>query len=572
MQLPGLRAALVGSGVAGLTLMGSAIAQIRPMPRNGDVIEHRIVAGDTLEQLAARYLGDHNRWTALQSHNHVADPFRLRPGSMLEIPARLLRAAAASVEFVQGDVRSSHSLSHLAGPADAQAQPVQQGQLLQEGDTLKVPANAFVAVRLADGSLVRVQSESDVELRQMRRKGRAGSLQSVLDLHAGGVEASVPKQADGERRFEVRTQAASTSVRGTQFMVLTDDQGGTAAAVDEGSVAVHSGAPGALLKPGQGVAVATDGRIGKTLPMLPAPDTTAWPSLAEDANWVSLPLPAMAAAVRFQVQLAADRSFTRTLRGGMFTRSPARLSGVEDGDYFVAVRAIDANGVPGARSVQRIRVKAHPVPPLYVSPEPGAVIGLSQQGLECTKVQEATAYRIQVAAAGADFSSPAIDAGELQDCMLPADALARLPAGDYQWRAASIRVLADGRQDPGPFAPALKLKLALAPHSPELQMGGAPGQGSSHIRWSGEPGQRYHIVVASEPGFAAPLVDTWVSEPQWSTQELPAGSYFLQLQVEDGNGLRSNFSPAREFRTGNWVTTDDGQMLNSGDGTRLLRQ
>ena len=165
MQLPGLRAALVGSGVAGLALMSSAIAQIRPMPRNGDVIEHRVVAGDTLEQLAARYLSDHNRWTALQSHNHVADPFRLRPGSMLEIPARLLRAAAASVEFVQGDVRSSHSLSHLAGPADGQAQPVQQGQLLQEGDTLKVPANAFVAVRLADGSLVRVQSESVVELR-----------------------------------------------------------------------------------------------------------------------------------------------------------------------------------------------------------------------------------------------------------------------------------------------------------------------------------------------------------------------------------------------------------------------
>ncbi len=79
------------------------------------------------------------------------------------------------------------------------------------GDSLKVPANGFVSVRLADGSLVRVQSESDVELRQMRRKGRAGSLQSVLDLREGGVEASVTKQAQSERRFEVRTPAASTS-------------------------------------------------------------------------------------------------------------------------------------------------------------------------------------------------------------------------------------------------------------------------------------------------------------------------------------------------------------------------
>ena len=46
----------------------------------------------TLETLAARYLGDHQRWTALQSYNKVQDPLRLRPGSVLEIPTRLLRA------------------------------------------------------------------------------------------------------------------------------------------------------------------------------------------------------------------------------------------------------------------------------------------------------------------------------------------------------------------------------------------------------------------------------------------------------------------------------------------------
>ena len=75
-------------------------------------------------------------------------------------------------------------------------------------------------MRLADGSLVRVQSQSDVVLRQMRRKGRAGSLQSVLDLREGGVEASVPPEpGNAQRRFEIRTPAASTSVRGTRFLV-----------------------------------------------------------------------------------------------------------------------------------------------------------------------------------------------------------------------------------------------------------------------------------------------------------------------------------------------------------------
>ncbi|MEG0201817.1 MAG: LysM domain-containing protein, partial [Comamonas sp.] len=95
-----------------------ALAQIAPMPRGGDVIAHKVVTGDTLEQLAAQYLGDHKRWSALQTHNRVSDPHRLLPGSVLEIPTRLLRAATASVEFVRGDVRSSRSLSHLGENGD----------------------------------------------------------------------------------------------------------------------------------------------------------------------------------------------------------------------------------------------------------------------------------------------------------------------------------------------------------------------------------------------------------------------------------------------------------------------
>lgn len=566
---------MLGAGMlwvvfGGMTATGVAHAQITP--RGNDAMAHRVVSGDTLEELAARYLGDHKRWTALQSHNKVQDPLRLRPGSVLEIPTRLLRAAMASVEFVQGDVQSTRSLDHLADSTKAPAQPVRKGQLLQEGDSLQVPANAFVSVRLADGSLVRVQSESDVELRQMRRKGRAGNLQSVIDLREGAIEANVPKQANGERRFEVRTQAASTSVRGTRFLVWSDEQGRTAAAVDEGSVAVHTGQPSALLKPGQGLSVSADGQLGKPTTMLAAPDIAAWPALIEDASWVSLPLPTMAGAVRYQVLLAQDKDLTQIVRGGLFTRSPARLTGVEDGSYIATIRAIDANGIPGKPSLQALRVKAHPVPPLYESPAPDATVGQGQHGLKCTQVAEASAYRIQVIAANGSFAQPLIDASELKDCALPAEALAKLPIGEYLWRVGSIRTLGNGQPDAGPFAAPQKMKLALAPQSPELQIGGAPGEGSSHIHWAGEEGQRYRIVVASDTSFAAPLVDTWVTQPQWSTQELAAGTYYLQMQVEDANGLRSNLSAARQFQTGNWVTSSEGQTLTSGDGLRLMRQ
>lgn len=571
--------------VLGLSGMSGAQAQITPVPRGGDVIAHRIESGDTLEQLAARYLGDHRQWLQLQSHNGVADPYRLRPGSVLEIPVRLLRAAAASVEFVRGDVRTSRALGHAADTPqrpDSPAQSLRQGQLLQEGDQLQLAPDAFVAIRLADGSLVRVQSRSDLLLRQMRRKGRAGSLQSVLDLREGGVEASVPPEAGASpRRLEIRTPAASTSVRGTRFLVQTGADGSTAAAVDQGLVAVGSAreAAGARLQPGQGLAVAADGRLTPVRDMLAAPDTSAWPHLAEDANWVSLPLPAQPGAVRYQVLLARDAELAQVLRSDSFTASPLRLAGVEDGDYVVSIRAVDERGIPGRDSRHALRVKAHPVPPLYTSPAADAVVGLGQGGLQCTQVTGAAHYRIQVAAATAQgqdgFAQPAIDAGELKDCALPAAALASLPAGSYRWRAASVRLLPDGRADQGPFAASQTMRLAAAPSQPSadaLRLGDGAGEGSRSIHWSGAAGQRYRVQVAGEPEFATPLADQWVDQPEWRTEDLPAGSYFVRLQIEDGNGLRSSFSAARQFRTGRWITDAQGQMLESGSGERLQRQ
>ncbi len=576
--------ALLALGLAGLRC---AQAQIMPTPRGGDVIAHRIVAGDTLEQLAARYLGDHRQWLQLQSHNGVADPYRLRPGSVLEIPVRLLRAATATVEFVQGDARASRALDHRANAPDGTVAPpaaaLRQGQALQEGDRLELAPDAFVAVRLADGSLVRIQSRSDVLLHQMRRKGRAGTVQSVLDLREGSIEASVPPEPGAPpRRLEIRTPTASTSVRGTRFLVQTGAGGSTAAAVDQGAVAVATAgdAAGALLRPGQGAAVAADGMLAPVRGMLPAPDISAWPALAEDAGWLSLPLPAQPGAVRYQVLLARDAGLEQVLRIGSFTASPLRLAAVEDGNYVLSIRAVDDLGIPGRESRHALRVKAHPVAPLYESPAADAVVGLGLAGLSCTRVVEAARYRIQVTAATAGtgqdaFAHPAIDADALQDCALPAQALAALPAGRYLWRAASVRVLADGSADQGPFAAPQAMQLAPVPDRPSadaLQLGDSQGEGSRHIRWSGEPGQRYRVQVAREPGFATPLVDEWTDQPGWSTESLPAGQYFLRLQIEDGNGLRSGFSAARQFRTGRWVTDASGQGLQSGSGERLQRQ
>lgn len=47
---------------------------------------HRVLAGETLDRIAARYYGDSTRWRLLADANGIADPLALRPGAMLAVP------------------------------------------------------------------------------------------------------------------------------------------------------------------------------------------------------------------------------------------------------------------------------------------------------------------------------------------------------------------------------------------------------------------------------------------------------------------------------------------------------
>jgi N-acetylmuramoyl-L-alanine amidase CwlA len=60
-----------------------------PTPKPAPVeITHKVVKGDTLWSLAVRYLGDGQKWRAIQALNGGIDPRRLRIGSVLKIPSK----------------------------------------------------------------------------------------------------------------------------------------------------------------------------------------------------------------------------------------------------------------------------------------------------------------------------------------------------------------------------------------------------------------------------------------------------------------------------------------------------
>lgn len=559
-QTPGRRTAPLALALwAAAALWGGQAA--------AQTLEHRVQPGDTLEALSTHYLGAPQLWTQLQAHNQVANPRHLQPGSVLRIPMHLLPAGSAQVGHVQGQAA-------VIPPGAAQAVALQPGQPLAEGTRVQVAPDSFVSVRLADGTVIRVQADSEVQLQQLRRRGRAGDAQSVLELHRGGIESSVPPSRGGARRFEIRTPQASTSVRGTRFAVTLADDGRTLAAVTEGALAVEpriagDGGPApqaTQVHGGHGLVVTADGRLGAPRALLPAPNLSALPATLHDADFLALTLTPVATAVAYQVQVARDADFTEILRSGTFATPQVRLRGVDDGGYHLSVRAIDDAGLPGRPAQRGITVKAQPVPPLYQAPPAGGTLSRTQGELLCTPVAGAARYRIQVAA-DATFAAPQLDETHAQHCGARVSALA---AGHYFWRVASVRELPGGGADQGPYAPAQPFVVANHPSTPSAAALQTESSGDGlQLRWPGEPGQSFRLQVASAEDFAAPLVDERLQAPAWSSTGLAPGQYFVRIQTRDPSGLESGFSTPRQIRVQAAVLTGTGLPVMSSDGRPL---
>lgn len=528
-------------------------------------IAHTVQPGDTLEALARAYLDAPRQWHLLQRHNAVADPRRLPIGSVLHIPAHLLPRTSASVEFVQGDVQATPAAQ--ADQPQGPAHPLQAGAPLPEGTRLQVGSESFITVRLADGSVLRVQAQSDLRLQQMRRKGRAGSLQSVIEMHGGSLDAVVPRTPDPARRLEIRTPRATTSVRGTQFGVALSGSGQTSTSVLEGSVAVQAHAfPAAqdrLLQPGEGVAVSAEGALGAVQPLLPAPDLSTVPERLGDAALVHLALPSQAGAHAYQVQLAPFAAPTQVLRNGVFADGAVRFRAVPDGRYVLSARALDAAGIAGRVAQRALAIKTQPVAPLYQSPSPGATVASSGESLHCTGVAGAQWYHLQVARS-ADFAALVRDAPRQSQCRLDTGAL---PTGAYHWRVASVRQLADGSIDTGPFAAPQAFTVADRPAAlADSALHAQASAGALRLHWPGLPGQSYRLQCARDLAFTDTVCDTALQQPEWQATGLPAGRYYVRLQTLDASGLRSDFSVPRHIDIGTGLQTGDGGSVHAADG------
>ncbi len=416
----------------------------------------------------------------------------------MEIPLNLLRAATASVDYLQGSASLRRESS-----SGSTAQPVQRGQPLQEGDALTLDPDAFVTVRLADGSTVRVQANSQVTLQQLRRRGRAGSLQTILELEQGGMDIAVPGRPDATRQLEIRTPVAATSVRGTRFNVQVTEQG-SSSAVDQGRVALqgaHRSCDSTVLPPGFGAAVDASGRASPPVPRLPAIATDRLPSTVTDAQWLALSLPAVAQASAYQVQVSRDSAAEQVLRNGRFATPRCALPACPMAITGCTCR----RKMPWASAATAPRPRCAskptrwppwpPAPPRLLwcplgRPRWPAPRSARRRPTSCKLPPWTRAKKRRALPLSTWRPKPTTRA----ECALD---IAALPTGHYAWRTASVRWV-DGQRDQGPFG-AVQAFSVQAPPAQPAGIETETRQGHTTLYWAGSPGQRYRVQALASP-------------------------------------------------------------------------
>lgn len=177
-------------------------------------------------------------------------------------------AAAATLVFALASLPLAAQTSDLAARATSvtgqalvysgdsgNAYALSVGLLLNPGDRIDTRSGARVVIGLTDGSMVVIEPQSVIVLKDFRQ---AGSLRELFEILAGKVRVTINHYGARPNPYRMNTPTASVAVRGTEFSIEVGANIETKVVVYEGAVQVTSLSDpnhSILVEAGQGVLV-----------------------------------------------------------------------------------------------------------------------------------------------------------------------------------------------------------------------------------------------------------------------------------------------------------------------------
>lgn len=391
------------------------------MAENGNAqVRYVVRKGDTLINVADRYLVRAESYKIVQHQNRIADPRTIPVGKILMIPRDLLKFKLATARLVA-----------VRGRVLAEQEQAVVGQVLNEGTTLSTAEASFATLLLTDGSRISLPSNSDVRIRLLRSYLLGGSLDYDFDVVKGGMRSSVMKHKSNDDRYRVRTPKAVSAVRGTDFQSRFDPATkGDFAEVTEGALAVDVGTakPSDLLA-GNGVAVAANGAVIREL--LLAPPELVEPGKLQADPVVRFVAKPVVGVTGYRITLATDAGFVDQVADRKIIGEHAEFDDIGNGRYFIRVRALSPNGFEGMPVTYAFKRSLNGV---------NASAGQSDEGFAFKWLGDGDGirrHRFQLFR-GSPGSLPMVDESSLDGDRI---ILSDLPPGDYFWRVGAVQYL-----------------------------------------------------------------------------------------------------------------------------------
>ena len=403
--------------------------------------------GDNLWDLTERHLISINYVPRLQQLNEIVNPYRIPPGTEIRIPLAwtTINPTDAEVVRVHGEVALTRGSSTVATP-------LQRGMRLAAGDEIYASEGAFSTLEFRDGSKLRVHPNSKIRIRNMDMYGDHGFFDSQIDLDGGRTENVVPRRDGGDSRLQIKTPAAVSSVRGTEFRVgVHNADQSSSTEVLSGAVLVRGAGSSVDIPAGFATRVAPGEPPTQPVPLLAAPDLSSLVTRYQVMP-MEVVFGAITGATKYRVQISRDKAFEQLFVDLTAADSPISIPQLADGQYFVRVRAIDMRGIQGLDSSRDITVNARPEAPFPISPAAGTVILKESVVFKWAIQPSADEYLLHVS------SDPKFEGSHLVEARI-ADAqyeLKRsLDPGRYYWRLQSI-AHSEGR---GPFGAPIMFEI-----------------------------------------------------------------------------------------------------------------
>ncbi|MEH6715480.1 FecR family protein [Parasphingorhabdus flavimaris] len=312
--------------------------------RDSEQISYIFKRGDTLFDLATKYLRKRSDYLAVQRINRIANPRQIPMGKSLLIPVYLLkyRPSEASLSAFRGDVSIAAGGQNLT--------PV-QGLDLEEGSRITTAARSFLTLQLEDGSRVSIPSNSNVRITRLRHILLTDSVDYEIAVDKGRLRSKVAPLQKKADRYRVRTPVAVSAVRGTDYRTRVDEISGTAfSETVEGEVVVAAGESlnsGNLvaIPAGTGAAATATGALAKA-ELLP-PQELLDPAKVQSDAALQFAVEPRASAIGHRIMIASDAGFVDIVAEGQEMGAVIELPAIPNGRYFAKVTALAADGFEG---------------------------------------------------------------------------------------------------------------------------------------------------------------------------------------------------------------------------------